>query len=129
MGEALIASFVGKCHNSLPSRSSTATVSFATSSAMASAPRSTRSLKFPTTDRAGEAAKLIAILRGFEEASAVFVAQAQRWHPEIRRRADAEHQALLKAFRDRDVDSAIEVMSEHPALSLDLTRPEERERH
>jgi DNA-binding GntR family transcriptional regulator len=75
------------------------------------------------------AAKLIAILRGFEEASAVFVAQAQRWHPEIRRRADAEHQALIKAFRDRDVDSAIEVMSGHPALSLDLTRPEERERH
>jgi DNA-binding GntR family transcriptional regulator len=75
------------------------------------------------------AEKLISILRGFEEASAVFVAQAQRWHPEIRRRADAEHQALLKAFRDRDVDSAIEVMSGHPALSLDMTRPEERERH
>jgi len=75
------------------------------------------------------AARLIAILRGFEEASAVFVAQAQRWHPEIRRRADADHQALIKAFRDRDVDSAIEVMSGHPELSLEMTQPEEREHH
>ena len=31
--------------------------------------------------------RLASILKGFEEASTVYVAQAQRWHPEIRRRA------------------------------------------
>jgi DNA-binding GntR family transcriptional regulator len=71
-------------------------------------------------------ARLASILKGFEEASAAYVAQAQRWHPEIRRRADDEHQALIEAFRARDGDRAGAVMRGHAALPLEMTRPEER---
>jgi DNA-binding GntR family transcriptional regulator len=70
--------------------------------------------------------RLAAILMGFEDASAVYVAQAQRWHPEIRRRADDEHAALITAFRDRDVERAAAVMRGHAALPIEMTRPEER---
>lgn len=70
--------------------------------------------------------KLASILRGFEESSAVYVAQAQRWHPEIRRRADAEHQALIDAVRARDTDRAVDVMVGHAAMPIEMTDPEER---
>ncbi|MGH2540906.1 MAG: GntR family transcriptional regulator, partial [Actinomycetota bacterium] len=40
-------------------------------------------------------ARLASILKRFEESSAIYVAQAQRWHPEIRRRANDEHGALI----------------------------------
>jgi DNA-binding GntR family transcriptional regulator len=70
--------------------------------------------------------RLAQILMGFEEASAVYVAQAQRWHPEIRRRANDEHKALIEAFRDRDVERAGEVMRGHAAMPIEMTRPEER---
>ncbi len=70
--------------------------------------------------------RLAGILKGFEEASAVYVAQAQRWHPEIRRRADDEHQALIDAFRARDGERAAAVMQGHAAMPIEMTRPEER---
>jgi DNA-binding GntR family transcriptional regulator len=70
--------------------------------------------------------RLASILKGFEEASQVYVAQAQRWHPEIRRRANDEHQALIEAFRARDIDRASAVMRGHAAMPIEMTRPEER---
>jgi DNA-binding GntR family transcriptional regulator len=70
--------------------------------------------------------RLASILKGFEESSTVYVAQAQRWHPEIRRRADDEHQALIEAFRSRDGQRAAEVMQGHAAMPIEMTRPEER---
>jgi DNA-binding GntR family transcriptional regulator len=70
--------------------------------------------------------RLAAILRGFEESASVYVAQAQRWHPEIRRRADAEHEALIAAHRDGDAEQAVAVMAGHAALPIEMTRPEER---
>ncbi|MEX0756290.1 MAG: GntR family transcriptional regulator [Actinomycetota bacterium] len=70
--------------------------------------------------------RLASILEGFEETSAVYVAQAQRWHPEIRRRADDEHRALVDAFRGRDAEQAGQVMTGHSAMPIDMTRPEER---
>lgn len=70
--------------------------------------------------------RLAQILRGFEEASAVYVAQAQRWHPEIRRRANDEHQALIESFRARDAERAGTVMRGHAAMPIEMTRPEER---
>lgn len=72
-------------------------------------------------------ARLAAILRKFEESSAVYVAQAQRWHPEIRRHADDDHQALIEAIRSRDVDRAINVMTGHAAIAIEMTDPAERE--
>jgi DNA-binding GntR family transcriptional regulator len=71
-------------------------------------------------------ARLAQILMGFEEASAVYVAQAQRWHPEIRRRANEEHQALIDAFRSRDAERAATVMQGHAAMPIEMTDPEER---
>jgi DNA-binding GntR family transcriptional regulator len=70
--------------------------------------------------------RLTSILQGFEEASAVYVAQAQRWHPEIRRRANDEHQALIEAYRSRDADRAAAVIRGHAAMPIEMTRPEER---
>jgi DNA-binding GntR family transcriptional regulator len=70
--------------------------------------------------------RLASILKGFEESSTVYVAQAQRWHPEIRRRADDEHQALIEAFRSRDTERAAAVMQGHAAMPIEMTRPEER---
>jgi DNA-binding GntR family transcriptional regulator len=70
--------------------------------------------------------RLASILKGFEESSAIYVAQAQRWHPEIRRRADDEHQALVEAFRARDAERAVEVMRGHSAMPIEMTKPEER---
>ena len=70
--------------------------------------------------------RITQILSGLEEASAVYVAQAQRWHPEIRRRANKHHRALVDACRRRDVEAAIDVMSGHAALPIEMTDPEER---
>jgi DNA-binding GntR family transcriptional regulator len=70
--------------------------------------------------------RLASILKGFEESSAVYVAQAQRWHPEIRRRANDEHRALIEAFRARDEERAAAVMRGHAAMPIEMTRPEER---
>ena len=70
--------------------------------------------------------RLASILKGFEESSAVYVAQAQRWHPEIRRRANDEHRALIEAFRARDEERAAVVMRGHAAMPIEMTRPEER---
>ena len=70
--------------------------------------------------------RLIGIMKGLEQSSAVYVAQAQRWHPEIRRRANEQHRALIDACRDRDADTAIEVMSGHAAMPIEMTDPKER---
>lgn len=71
-------------------------------------------------------ARLMGILKGLEQSSAVYVAQAQRWHPEIRRRANEQHRALVDACRDRDVKTAIEATSGHAAMPIEMTDPKER---
>jgi DNA-binding GntR family transcriptional regulator len=70
--------------------------------------------------------RLVGIMKGLEQSSAVYVAQAQRWHPEIRRRANEEHRALIDACRDRSADRAIEVMRHHAAMPIEMTDPTER---
>ena len=71
--------------------------------------------------------RLVGIMKGLEQSSALYVAQAQRWHPEIRRRASEQHRALIDACRNRDVDLAIEVMSGHAAMPIEMTDPKERQ--
>jgi DNA-binding GntR family transcriptional regulator len=71
-------------------------------------------------------ARLAAILGGLEEAATVYVAQAQRSHPEIRRRANAAHRQLVEAGRRRDVAAGLQAMKGHVGLSLEMTDPEER---
>jgi DNA-binding GntR family transcriptional regulator len=76
--------------------------------------------------RATGISRLVGILESLEQASGVYVAQAQRWHPEIRRKANEEHRALLDAYGRRDVDEVIAVMTGHAAMPIEMTAPEER---
>jgi DNA-binding GntR family transcriptional regulator len=71
-------------------------------------------------------ARLTAILKGLEESVAVYVAQAQRTHPEMRRLADAGHAALVEAVRARDIDRAVQVMVEHVGMPIEMTEHDER---
>lgn len=57
--------------------------------------------------------RLASILSALEEAGGVFVAQAQRLHPEIRRRAIVEHYSLIEAYEKSDVESAVAIQHGH----------------
>ena len=70
--------------------------------------------------------RLTAILKGLEEASTLYVAQAQRWHPEIRRKANEVHRAIIAACRARDVEKASAALAGHSAMSIEMTDEEER---
>jgi hypothetical protein len=59
------------------------------------------------------------VLVALEEAGGVFVAQAQQLHPEIRRKAVADHFALVDAFTAGDVDRALEIQHGHISLPLE----------
>lgn len=75
--------------------------------------------------RATSTRRLETILVGLESAGGVFVAQAQRLHPEIRRRAVADHYALLEAYRHQDVEEAHRIQSTHIRLPLDAFEMQE----
>jgi DNA-binding GntR family transcriptional regulator len=74
--------------------------------------------------RATETVKLSGILISLEEASGVYVAQAQRLHPEIRKRAIADHYALLEAYEEKDFDRALDIQLGHLELPLQAAEPE-----
>ncbi|HSK96322.1 MAG TPA: GntR family transcriptional regulator [Euzebyales bacterium] len=62
--------------------------------------------------------QLTDIIKRLEESAAIFIAQAQRQHPEIRRRANRDHLALLDAYRRRDAEAALEIQSTHLTLPI-----------
>jgi DNA-binding GntR family transcriptional regulator len=66
--------------------------------------------------------RLANFLVALESAGGVFVAQAQRLHPDIRERAIADHYALLDAFAARDVDAAFEIQYQHVNLPLEAAK-------
>jgi DNA-binding GntR family transcriptional regulator len=66
--------------------------------------------------------RLANFLVALESAGGVFVAQAQRLHPDIRERAIADHYALLDAFDARDVDAAFEIQYQHVNLPLEAAK-------
>jgi DNA-binding GntR family transcriptional regulator len=68
--------------------------------------------------------RLANFLVALESAGGVFVAQAQRLHPDIRDRAIADHYALLDAFDARDVDAAYEIQYRHVNLPLEAAEME-----
>ena len=68
--------------------------------------------------------RLTQMLSSLEETSAVYVTQGQRWHAEIRRRANEHHHELVQAWRQRDADAAISIMPGHAALPIEMTDPE-----
>ena len=63
--------------------------------------------------------RLSAILKSLEEAAGVFVAQAQRLHPEIRRRAVKDHFDLIDAYVNKDVEAAVQIQYGHLNLPLE----------
>jgi DNA-binding GntR family transcriptional regulator len=69
--------------------------------------------------RATRGRRLAGVLLALEEAGGVFVAQAQRLHPEIRRRAVKDHFALLDAFAVGDAGRALEIQTAHIRLPLE----------
>lgn len=68
--------------------------------------------------RATATGRLANFLVSLESAGGVFVAQAQRIHPEIRKRAVADHYALIEAFAAKDVAKALEIQYHHVNLPL-----------
>lgn len=66
--------------------------------------------------------RLGAILFDLESAGGVFVAQAQRLAPEVRKRAIADHYALLEAYEARDLERAYEIQYDHVNLPLEALR-------
>jgi DNA-binding GntR family transcriptional regulator len=70
--------------------------------------------------------RLTVILKGLEEAATLYVAQAQRWHPEMRRKANEVHRTLIVACRARDVDKAATALAGHAAMPVEMTDEEER---
>lgn len=72
--------------------------------------------------------RLASILRTLEESSTVYVAQAQRWRPDIRRRAEEEHRDLVMALRARDREAAVAVAERHSRLTLAITDTSDGER-
>jgi DNA-binding GntR family transcriptional regulator len=66
--------------------------------------------------------RLSGMLIALEEAGGVFVAQAQELNPEIRRRAVADHYALLDAFENKDIDAAVAIQLGHLGLPLESYR-------
>lgn len=72
--------------------------------------------------RATTTSRLGSFLVALETAGAVFVAQAQHLHPEIRRRAVRDHYALLDAFEAGDVEEAVRIQLEHVSLPIEALR-------
>ena len=70
--------------------------------------------------------RLAAILKGLQDAAGMYVAQAQRWQPQLRRRANEDHFALLAAFRNRDIEEAIAIQHRHVAVPIERTDPRRR---
>jgi DNA-binding GntR family transcriptional regulator len=68
--------------------------------------------------------RLSNILKSLEEAAGVFVAQAQRLHPEIRRQAVADHFALIEAYQAGDEAKALEIQYGHLSLPLASVNPD-----
>ena len=74
-------------------------------------------------------AQLIAIIKRLEQSAAIFIAQAQRRDPEIRKQANEDHLALLDAYRRGDADAVLEIQSHHlllPVDGVDATDPTKR---
>jgi len=65
--------------------------------------------------------RLTSILQTLEEAAGIYVAQAQRLHPEVRRQANQEHRQLIAAYQKHDQQAAIDILNHHVALPVEST--------
>ena len=62
--------------------------------------------------------RLTSMLRSLEEAAGVYVAQAQRLHPDIRQAAVEQHRTIIDCYRRRDTEGVILVMHDHVSLPV-----------
>ena len=69
--------------------------------------------------RATKTKRLGGMLLSLESAGGVFVAQAQRIHPEIRKQAVADHYALLDAVESGDLEAAVHIQYAHVAYPIE----------
>jgi DNA-binding GntR family transcriptional regulator len=65
--------------------------------------------------------RLTELLKSLQVATGIYVAQAQRWNPELREQANRDHRALIAACRARDLETALEVQLRHICLPIDRT--------
>ena len=65
--------------------------------------------------------RLTSILKSLEEAAGVYVAQAQRLHPDIRQAAVEQHRTIIDCYRRRDADGVTAIMHEHVSLPVKST--------
>jgi DNA-binding GntR family transcriptional regulator len=65
--------------------------------------------------------RLTSILKSLEEAGGVYVAQAQRLHPDIRQAAIEQHRTIIDCYRRRDVEGVTAIMFEHVSLPVKST--------
>lgn len=71
--------------------------------------------------------RLAGIMRSLQEGSTIYIGQAQRLNPEIRRKAQADHRALIEACRNRDGDAALRIQLQHFKIPLRMTEEIRRE--
>lgn len=64
--------------------------------------------------------QLIEIIKRLEESAAIFIAQAQRRNPDIRRQANEHHLALLDAYRRGDAAAVLSIQAQHLLLPIDM---------
>jgi DNA-binding GntR family transcriptional regulator len=67
---------------------------------------------------ATNSSRMASVLISLEKASGVYVAQAQRWQPEIRQQGIRDHFLLIDAYKKGDVERAIQIEHEHATLPL-----------
>lgn len=62
--------------------------------------------------------RLATLLKSLQEASGTYVAQAQHWNPELQQKANADHRALVAAFRAHDEGLALTIQLAHINLPI-----------
>jgi DNA-binding GntR family transcriptional regulator len=67
---------------------------------------------------ASKSVRIAPVAVSLENAAGVFVAQAQRLHPEIRQRGIRDHFMLIEAYKEKDLERAIEIEHGHTTLPL-----------
>lgn len=68
--------------------------------------------------------RMIGILKSLEDAAGIYVAQAQRLHPDLRRLAQKHHRELIAAYRSGDVEAIVRIMHQHVAIPVESTEPQ-----
>ncbi|MPZ88347.1 MAG: FCD domain-containing protein [Nitriliruptorales bacterium] len=71
--------------------------------------------------------RLAPMLKGLQDATGSYVAQAQHWKPAAQKKANTQHRALLRAARKRDAEAALKIQLEHIGLPIE-TAAEKRGR-